>query len=115
MRGRTVVRVRRLPGGTDPYGDPVEGTEDRLEISRCAVAPRRTSTEGERQYAGRFTRDGLVIGLDLFAPYDADITHDDQIEIDGVLYDVEGEPGRWESPYTGRRPGLVVELRRAEG
>ena len=51
----------------------------------------------------------------LFAPYDTDLTYTDQIEVDGVLYDIEGEPGRWRNPYSGWEAGLQAALVRASG
>lgn len=111
MKGETVILVR-LPAGFDPYGDPVEGPVEHIPVARCAVAPRTTALEGETVDYGR---EGLVSGVRLFMPIDVDVRHTDQIIARSVRYDIEGQPGRWESPYSTRRPGQVIILRRAEG
>lgn len=99
----TVLRTERGPHG-DPTGPPVESV-----VEGCIVAPRRSSEDDERGEA-------VIVGLSLFAPFDADIKATDQIRIDDAAwrgtYDVVGEPGRWENPFTGKRPGMEVALTR---
>lgn len=104
-----IVRVRATPGGVDAYGDPIPGTEDRTDIPDAFTAPRESSELTDR---GRV---GVIVGLTLFAPYSFDLTYDDRVEVDGVLYEIEGEPGRWRNPFTGWTPGLTVALSRVEG
>ena len=103
----TAVRIR--PPGVDEYGDPVDDDADRLTIEGASVAPRSTSDITER---GRF---GVIVGLSLFAPYGTDIVHGDQVEVDGVLYEVDGDAGPWKSPFTQWEAGIEVALRRAAG
>ncbi|HEU4567436.1 MAG TPA: hypothetical protein VFR99_05325 [Marmoricola sp.] len=108
--GETVVRIRLTPGGRDRFGDPVGTTEDRLTIPGCAVAPRQG---GEQIGDGRYA---VTSGIDLYAPAGADILPSDRVEVRGVVYEVTGEPADWASPYSGRRPGMLVQLTRvAEG
>lgn len=102
-----VVRVRE--SGTDEYGDPIEGTPTRLTIRGCIRAPRTTSEIEDRG------RQGVIVGETLYAPPRADILATDQIEIDGVLFNIEGQPGVWQNPFTGWKPGLEVALTRGEG
>lgn len=109
MAAPVIVRVRGNPGGVDEYGDPVSGTEDRLTLIDAFTAPRES---GEIQNRGRA---GVIVGLTLFAPYDTDIRSTDQIEVDGTLYDVDGEAGRWRNPFSGTEAGLQVALVRASG
>lgn len=105
----TVTVVR--PPGRDQYGNPLEGETTRVDITGCAVAPRvAASLDVESR-----NREGLVVELTLYAPFGADIRHTDLIERQGELYEVEGEVGRWENPFTGSKPGLEVGLRRAAG
>jgi hypothetical protein len=111
VRGETVTLVR-LPAGFDPYGAPVEGPVEHIPVAGCAVAPRNTALEGETVDYGR---EGLITGTQVFMPLHVEVRHTDQIVARGVRYDVEGRPGRWESPYSRRRPGQVIILRRAEG
>jgi hypothetical protein len=103
----TVVRVRPL--GYDDNGDPIEGEASRLTIDGCAVAPRSSSDITDRG------RQGVIVGLSLFAPYGADITHGDRVEVDGVPYEVDGEAGSWKNPFTEWEAGVEVALRRAAG
>jgi hypothetical protein len=104
----TVVLIRG--GGTDRYGDPIEG-EGRIPLKGCIVAPRKHPL-GE---TGERGRQGVIVGLSLYAPAGVVIRHTDRVEHNGVLYEVEGEPGVWENPFTGSRPGTEVALRRATG
>lgn len=112
MRGETVTRIREVPGGTDPYGDPIEGTVEEVEISGCALAPRDTAAEGEEH---SYQRDTAVWRYDLYAPAGADIQREDTIRARGHRYEVAGFAHDWRSPYTSRRPGMVAILQTAEG
>jgi hypothetical protein len=114
MSRGTVTRVRQLPGGYDPYGDPIPGGIDELDIENCVWAPRMTANEGEGLLAEQ-GRHGVIVGKNLFPPPGADIRRTDQIRILGELYDIEGEVGQWASPYTGIPMGGQVALRRVEG
>ena len=105
--GETVTVVRASPGGVDAYGDPLPGDASRVDVPGCAVAPRYSSEPSERG------RQGVIVGLTVYGP-DVFLSTD-QVEVRGVLYDVEGEPGFWENPFTGWAPGVEVALRRAEG
>lgn len=104
-----VVRVRSTPGGTDAYGDPIEGTETRTTIADAFTAPRTSDDIDGRGRAG------VIIGLTLFAPYGTDIEPDDDFEIDGTLYRIEGVAGEWMNPLTDWEAGTTVALERAAG
>jgi hypothetical protein len=105
--GETVTRVR--PTGTDAYGDPIAGAPAEVAIDGCALAPRSSAdlTNGGRQ--------GVVAGLTLYAPSDADIEATDRIVARGQTWEIDGEIGDWRNPYTNEQPGLEVALRRVEG
>lgn len=106
------VTVVRGPG-FDAYGDRLSGEPTRHEISGCALA---RSTLSEIDDRGR---EGVISSLTLYAPAGADLLATDQVEITSGpvagLYELDGEPFEWTSPYTGWTPGLEVSLRRAEG
>lgn len=102
----TVVRIRGE--SFDQYGDPT-GTPDDETLDGCMVAP-RTSTDVD----GR-GRQGVVVGLTLYAPYGTDIVATDQLTVDGEPYEIDGEPGPWKSPFSGWEAGIEVALTRAEG
>lgn len=102
----TVVRVRGL--STDEYGDPT-GTETRTTIEGCAFAPRTSGDVADRG------RDGVIVGLTLYAPFGTDLLHTDKVEIDGVLYEADGEAGSWKHPITRWEAGIELALKRAAG
>jgi hypothetical protein len=101
------VTVRR-PGGTDRNGDPLPTTEH--TIDDCAVAP-RTSSEANTY------GNAVVVGLELFVPYGADIAATDTVLLpgDATSWYVDGAPGQWRSPFTDWRPGTQVALTRQKG
>ena len=107
--GVTVTIVRS--SGTDAYGDPVTGTTTRIDIPLCAVAPRTSTEPTERG------RQGVIVGKTVYLPDDAPAVplFTDQLEIAGVLYNIEGEPGEWVNPLTGWKPGTEVAIKRAAG
>lgn len=107
--GKTVFLLRSIPGGVDQYGDPLPSTDLRLPIYGVAVAPRASDDIDSR------SRAGVIVGFTLYMDYDEDIRFSDRFEIDGEVFEVEGEPGRWENPYTGSRVGQEVAVKRAEG
>ena len=106
MNNCTAYRVR--PAGNDALGDPL-GPAVRTALEGCSQAPRESSDVHDRG------RQGVIVGLTLYMPPTTDLLHTDQVEVDGVLYDVEGVPGDWNSPLTGWHPGKVVNLTRAAG
>jgi hypothetical protein len=107
--GRPVTVLRDTPGGFDPYGDPVTSTTIRTLIEACAIAPRYSTEPTERG------RQGVIVGLSVYAPAGSDITSTDRLEIDGITYVIDGEPAEWVNPFTGSWPGLEVAVRRATG
>ncbi len=107
--GSTVI-VHRSTTTTDRYGNEIPGPWVAAgSIDGCAVAPRSTSelSDGGRQ--------GVIVGLTLFMPPGADIGPHDRVEVDGRMFEVEGDVGRWQSPLTGWAPGDQVALRKVEG
>ena len=107
--GTTITVIRLTPGGTDVYGDAVTSTSSSTTITGCAVAPRYSTEPAERG------RQGVIVGLTLYAPTGSDILHTDTITIDGVSYVIEGEPAEWHQPMTGWDPGIEVALKRVLG
>lgn len=109
FRHGITVYVRR-PGGVDRFGDPDPGSPATMHtLSGCSVSPRTSSEDNNRG-------DTVIIGLTLMAAYDADLGAADRIELpDGSTYEVEGEPGRWQNPLTGRKFGLSAALKRVTG
>lgn len=110
----TVTIVRPIPSGaTNRYGDALPGghasSPQRITVDGCAVAPRASNDVNEPG------RQGVIVGLSLYAPPGTEIRHGDQVEIDDVLYDVDGNAGVWTSPFTTVASGVEVALRRVGG
>jgi len=104
----TVVRIRTTEGGFDPYGDPISSTTTRTDITQCIVEP-TGSTEGTTR--GRV---GVVTSWTVGAKPGTDVLSTDQLEVRGVLCDVEGEIGDWRTDAGG--PGSVtIRAKRAVG
>lgn len=111
-----VSRVRTEPTGTDSYGEPIAGTSTTTEIDGAFVAPR---TSSELVAAGR---DGVIIGLTLFAPHGTDLNpaiDEILVEDDGAndgLYRIDGQPGDWSFRLGSNAPaGQSTALVRVDG
>ena len=104
--GETVTRIRQQ--GRDQYGDPVGEPVPDVDIAGCGVAPRQA---GEEIGQGRVA---VTSGLTLYMPPGTDVLPSDRFEVRGVVYEVDGEPGDWRSPFTGWRPGMEVQLTRVQ-
>lgn len=106
--GTTVTVTRRTASSTDVYGNPTYTTTTHT-VDNCGVAPRQ---EGDATDAGR---QGVIVGVTLYAPFGANIQADDLITIAGEQFRIEGDPGSWSSPYTGVGRVVQVALIRTEG
>lgn len=97
-------------GGRDEHGDPLPGTEH--VIDKVVVAPRAATEISDRG-------ETIVVGLQVFPPFGSDIRATDRVRIDvppwAGTFDVVGEPGNWQSPFTGRKAGMEVALTRTGG
>lgn len=102
----TTVTIQHA-GGTDQYGDPIAGTS--ATVTGCAVAPRSSSDIADR------ARTGVIVGLSVYFPAGTVIVASDAFIIDGVTWQLDGEAGRWVSPFTGWQPGIEAALKRGSG
>ena len=110
--GIVVTRIRRRLihdpySGADTLGD--WQSADRSRVGPCAFAP-SSSTEGRE-----VGRDQVMDYATLYAPSRSDFDVLDRVEVGGAVWEVEGTPAEWQSPYSGREYGVVVSLRRACG
>lgn len=101
----TVIRAAWVTERGDEIADWTAATEH--AVSGCRFQPGSTSEVHDN-------RDALVSSPVLFAPYDADLLARDRVRIDSTVYDVEGEPRRWQSP-TGALAHSEITLRRVDG
>jgi hypothetical protein len=109
MSGETVTILRAGVPTQDRYGNDVPGSDLRVDVDDCAVAPRLAgdATEGGRQ--------GVIVGMTVYFPPATDVTATDRLEVRGETHTIEGDPGRWVSPHNGREYGVEVATRRVEG
>lgn len=106
--GETVVLVRPGAPTEDDYGNDVPGTATETNIAGAVVAPR---TSGEDVQG----RDQVVVGLNVWLPAGTHVQPTDRLMVRGVLYEVDGEPGAWRSPFTGISSPVQVSLTRVAG
>ena len=90
---------------TDDYGDTTTTTTE-TPWGPCAVAPRYATESTDPRVPP------VIVGKVIYGP-PTDIDSDDRIRIDGELYEVDGLPGEWQSPFTGWHPGIEVPVKRA--
>lgn len=101
--------LRPVPGEPDGYGAPTVASVDRYQCSAAYTAPRMSADVNDP------ARAGVVVGLTLFVPFGFDVLHGDQVDVAGVLYEVDGDPADWENPFTGWEAGTTIALRRVDG
>ncbi len=109
--GRTVTVLRRGVE-VEPYSGATSlGSWDMATghpIHGCAIAPGVSSDESE------VDRDRLDSHITVYAAWGVDILPTDRIVTpDGEVWDVDGLPAHWESPYTGRKFGAVITCKRS--
>lgn len=105
--GETVTIVRRVAPVFPTMGDaPAVATS--TVIDNCAVWPTTTAELVNGQ-------DTVTWQLELVVPEGTDILPTDQVAYKGVTYDIDGRPQDWHSPFTGSKPGIVVNLKTATG
>lgn len=105
----------RAPLVTDRYGNQQRDwpNASRSELVGCALAPRSAfQTEGEPHLQNR---GAVIIGYSIYCPPGADLAATDRVDLDGDVYEVEGQPGVWINPLTNTNFGVEAALRRIEG
>lgn len=107
-----ILRARRV---IDPYSGELEDLDwtDPIEIPYpgCAVEPRST----DEPFDIERWRAPVITGIRVFGPPDMDVTADDRALVRGEVWEVDGDPARPVNPWTGWRPGTVVQLRKVRG
>jgi hypothetical protein len=109
MIGETVTILRAGAPTTDRYGNEVPGADVRIDVQGCAVAPRQ---EGDVSDGGR---QGVIVGTTVYFPPGTDVRSTDRLEVRGEVHTIEGDPGRWVSPFSGSEWGVECATRRVEG
>ncbi|WP_372344748.1 hypothetical protein [Streptomyces sp. KL116D] len=111
--GEPVTILRPGPPTQDVYGNDVPGAPTEVPVPGCAVAPRDGTGAGANEITD--ARDTVITGLTLYAPFGTDIRATDQIRIGDELYEVDGQPGSFRSPFTGSTGPVVVALELVTG
>ncbi|MFD1277461.1 hypothetical protein [Streptomyces kaempferi] len=111
--GDDVTIVRPGPPSEDVYGNDVPGAPTEIPVHGCALAPRDGTGAGANELLQ--ARDTVIVGLTLYAPYGTDIRATDQVRVAGELYEVDGQPGAFRSPFTSSTGPVVVALELVTG
>lgn len=106
--GETVTVVRPGAPTEDQYGNEVPGAPTSTDVPGCAVAPRSSSEDLQ-------ARDQVIVGLNVWMPSGSDVRATDRMRVRGVLYDIDGEPGLFATPFTGTSGHVQVSLTRVSG
>lgn len=104
---QSITRLR--PGTKTVRGSVVPdwANVSRLTIEGCSVQPASTSLSQD----GRI--EGVMDGLTVYAPEDADVLAGDRIEYGGNVYTINGDPLIW--PAAGRLSHMQFNLQRWRG
>ena len=104
----TITRIR--PGEKTVRGSTVPDWDkaSELTITNCHGQPASTGLSED----GRVL--GIMQGITLYAPANADIQAGDRITYNGNTYEINGEVNVWPSA-TGALDHLVINLRRYSG
>ena len=113
LHGDTVTIVRPGAPTRDGYGNYVPGPPTEIPVPGCGVAPRDGTGSGPNEITD--ARDTVITGLTLYAPYGTDIRATDKVRVGGQLYEVEGQPGSFRSPFTASTGPVVVALELVTG
>lgn len=109
MSARYTVGVRKYVAGVnDAHGNPVDYWLPPTPVEVYSIAP-RVSVE---PVTGRLA---AVEGLAVLAPAGLVVGPLDHVEIDGVEYEVDGDPGDWTRGPFGFKGGVAILLKRAAG
>jgi len=100
--GERTVTVIREPK-VDRLDDPAQGPPAEHDIEGCAIAPRSAMEEGKGWI--------IVEGRMVVAPFDADVKGTDKVRVDGVVWEVDGEPGDYETKR-GKGKATIFYLKR---
>jgi hypothetical protein len=104
--GQTVTLVKRVKGGPDDFGNDTWTTT--MTDVRGAFAPGSSVEQIQGQ-------DIVVTQPTVYLPPGTDATAIDAVQVDGLQYEIDGDPRNWVNPFTGWRAGVEVPLRRATG
>lgn len=100
--GETVTLITRTVTGQDGDGNDVYGSTP-TTLTNVPVWPAGASELVQGQ-------DTAITGLYALLPPGVDVSTVDAVSVYGDTYEVDGQPGRYASPFTGLNPGVLVHL-----
>lgn len=103
-----VTLISRSVSGQDGYGADVYA-EVSTDSPGWVVWP--TGLGSEKVQGQDIVTDNLTA----LAPPGTVLASVDRVLVGGRTYEVQGTPYAWQSPFTGRMPGVQVELRAVTG
>lgn len=101
----TVQRIRRTRNGENALGQPIYAES----TTSVAVHGWEPTSQEERYTAALAGR--TVSDLKLLSPT-GDFKSSDAVIVDGVTYEVDGEPLNHNTGWHGFKPGFTVKLRK---
>lgn len=107
-RGETVTVLRPGAPTRDAYGNDVAGPDVATDIPYCVIAPRSSTERMQNQ-------DLVIAGITVYAPPGSDIQSTDRMAVRGIIYQVDGVPGDYYSPWTGEDGPVQAALTRVTG
>lgn len=115
----TATIVRTTPGTGFPRMGDASDSDIVVEtdVPGCSVYPNTVTETVSRKTGTELIngQDTVVFGLTVLMPPDTDIQATDQVSVDDVLYEVNGQPSVWKSPATGRFSCVEVQLKAGKG
>lgn len=106
LGGQTATVITRTPGAKDRFGIPTS-VETSVAVTGCFLQPLETE-----ENLGNI--DTVVSHFKLFAPAGTPLTPTGRVVVDGVSYEVRGDPMPW-SDIRGIPHHIECYLRRATG
>lgn len=105
MKGNATVEHVAATVSTDAYGDTTSTYADPVPVPGAVFAPRTSTERTDPRVPAVVTGGTLYVQGITVSPAD-------HFTVNGQRYEVEGEPGHWVSPYTGRDFGYEVAVKR---
>jgi hypothetical protein len=105
--GKMVTLRRRVVSGHDEYNNDTYTVTD-VQVGPCSV---QQGHSGEQiAFTDRVTTDVTV-----YVPYGTDVDYLDAVIVDGVEYEIVGDPAQWLSPFSGHTAPIRVEGQLVKG
>lgn len=111
-RGETITRIRAA-ATLDPYSEEATGLDwdaaIETDIPNVALEPRPSSEPVQD------ARNAVVSGYTIYARSGTDLKPIDRVRVRGEVYEIDGDTADWRNPYSGTRPGVVIQTKRVAG